>query len=335
MTGSIGSSRNDVPSDSASRRASRRVSSELKRDGIETQWTRSGPSASTGDRRRQRGVDPTRDADDDLLEPVLLDVVAESELERESHLLEVVEHRARSAPRSDPSGHPRTADVDDRDLGDCLALALQRAAPHVSQPSADRLLGLDVDHEQRLFEPGRAREHLALVIEHDGVSVEDELVLAADGVDEGDVADVVSRAGRKHLLALPLLADVERRGGDVDEELRAREREVGCGRAGLPHVLADGRPDQRIAVLEQEEVAPRREVAVLVEDAVVRAGSACGRSPSPRRRRRRRRRCRGRGRGGERPTSATMPPCASLATSASERSAARTKLGRRSRSSGG
>src|SRR6185503_9114960 len=119
-------------------------------------------------------------------------------------------------------------------------------------------------------EPGRARQHLALVIEHDGVSVEDELVLAADGVDEGDVADVVSRAGRKHLLSLPLLADVERRGGDVDEELRAREREVGCRRAGLPYVLADGWPDQSIAMLEQEEVAPRSEVAVLVEDAVVR-----------------------------------------------------------------
>ena len=135
--------------------------------------------------------------------------------------------------------------------------------------AARRLFRLDVDHEQRLFEARRAREHLALVVEHDRVPVEDELVLAADGVDEGDVADVVARTRLKHLLALAVLADVERRGRDVDEQLRAREREVGRGRARLPDVLADGRPDQRLAVLEEEQVAARGEVAVLVEDAVV------------------------------------------------------------------
>jgi hypothetical protein len=48
------------------------------------------------------------------------------------------------------------------------------------------------------------------------------------------------------------------------------ERKVGRGRAGLPHVLADGRADQRLAVLEQDQVAAGSEVAVLVEDAVVR-----------------------------------------------------------------
>ena len=134
---------------------------------------------------------------------------------------------------------------------------------------SDALLRLDVDHEQRLLEPGRAREHLALVVEHDRMPVEEKLVLAADGVDEGDVADVVSRASLEHLLSLHVLAHVERRGGDVDEELRAGERKVGRGRAGLPDVLADGRADQGFAVCEEEEVAARGEVAVLVEDAVV------------------------------------------------------------------
>ena len=228
-----------------------------------------GPERLAGDRRRQRRVDPARDADDDILEPVLLDVVAQAELEPEPHLLEVVEHRRdlrlhRLSGRCAGCrcGRPATSGAASRSLS-----SERRRTSRSRRPT--RLLGLDVDDEQRLLEPRRAREHLALVVEHDRVPVEDELVLPADGVDEGDVADVVARAGRKHLLSLALLADVERRRGDVDEELRAREREVGRGRAGLPDVLADGRPDQGVAVLEQEEVAPRREVAMLVEDAVV------------------------------------------------------------------
>ena len=100
--------------------------------------------------------------------------------------------------------------------------------------------------------------------------VEDQLVLAAHGVDEGDVADVVSRARLEHLLPLAVLADVERGSRDVHDQLRAGEREVGRGRARLPDVLAHRRPDQCLAVLEQDEVVTGREVAVLVEDAVVR-----------------------------------------------------------------
>jgi hypothetical protein len=46
-TDSIGISRNAQPRLSATRRASERVSSELNLDGMDTQWTRSAPSAST------------------------------------------------------------------------------------------------------------------------------------------------------------------------------------------------------------------------------------------------------------------------------------------------
>ena len=65
-------------------------------------------------------------------------------------------------------------------------------------------------------------------------------------------------------------SDVERRGRDVGQQLRAGQREVGRRRPRLPHVLADGRADERAAELEQQQVARGREVAVLVEDAVVR-----------------------------------------------------------------
>src|SRR5205085_9865764 len=41
-------------------------------------------------------------------------------------------------------------------------------------------------------------------------------------------------------------------------------------RPRLPDVLADRRPDERTAVLEEQQVVAGREVAILVEDAVVR-----------------------------------------------------------------
>ena len=48
------------------------------------------------------------------------------------------------------------------------------------------------------------------------------------------------------------------------------ERELGRRRARLPDVLADRRPDEHLAEAEEQQVVARGEVAVLVEDAVVR-----------------------------------------------------------------
>jgi hypothetical protein len=150
-----------------------------------------------------------------------------------------------------------------------LPLAGEGAPAHVAQPAPDRLARIEVDDEQRFFEAGRAREHLALVVEHDRMTVEDELVLAADEVAEGEVGRVVASARDEHLLAVLRLADVVGRRRQVDEQLRAREREVRRGRARLPDVLADRRPYQHLAELEQEQLPAGGEVPVLVEDAVV------------------------------------------------------------------
>ena len=158
----------------------------------------------------------------------------------------------------------------DSDVRRLVALARQRALSHVAQPPAHDLLRIDVDDEQRLLEAGRPCEHVPLVVDHAGVPVEDELVLGADRIAERDEAGVVSRAGDEHLLALSFLSDVVRRSGDVRDELGACERQVRRRRARLPHVLADGRSDQRLPHLEQDQVASRGEIAVLVEDAVVR-----------------------------------------------------------------
>ena len=227
------------------------------------------PERLGGERRGERRVDSAGDADHDVAEAVLLDVVAQAELEREPHLLQVVQHgRDRSLHVIGLLGG--RADVDRLEPRNAAPLARERASPRVCEPAGDRLAGLDVDDEQALLEaraPARARSPRR---RDERVPVEDELVLAADGVAEREEARVVPRARDEHRLALAVLADVERRGGQVRDQLRAREGEVGRRRAGLPHVLADGRPDQDLAVLEQHELVAGREVAVLVEDAVVR-----------------------------------------------------------------
>ena len=99
--------------------------------------------------------------------------------------------------------------------------------------------------------------------------VEEQLVLAADEVAEGEIGRVVAGPGDQHLLPVLRLADEVRGGREVDDQLRAGEREIGGGRPRLPDVLADRRPDEDLAVPEQDQLPARGEVALLVEDAVV------------------------------------------------------------------
>src|SRR5262249_15185690 len=140
----------------------------------------------------------------------------------------------------------RFAEVDDA-RAHLAPLTRERATADVAEAPPDRRHRVYVDHEQRLLEPRRTRHELALVGDQDGVAVEDQLVLAADRVAERDEARIVARTHAQHLLALAVLADVERRGGDVRDELGAGECEVGGRRAGLPDVLADRRADERLA----------------------------------------------------------------------------------------
>jgi hypothetical protein len=134
----------------------------------------------------------------------------------------------------------------------------------------DRRRRVDVDHDQRLLEGRGAGDDLALLVDDERVTVEDELVLAADGVHERDPGDVVAGADAEHLLALPPFAEMERRGRDVGDDVCASEREVGGRRARLPDVLADRGADECLAKGEEDEFLPGLEVPVLVENAVVR-----------------------------------------------------------------
>ncbi len=167
-------------------------------------------------------------------------------------------------------GHGRRGELDELDRGHRLAGAVELAPADVAEPPPEGRRGIDVRDEQVLLEPGRARDDLARVVEDDRVAVEDELVLPADEVAEREKRGRVARAGDEHLLPVLGLPHVERRGGEVDDELGSREGQVGGGRARLPDVLADGRSDEDVADLDEDEVATLEEVPVLVEDAVVR-----------------------------------------------------------------
>ena len=197
-----------------------------------------GPERVGADRSGQGGVDAARDPEHDLAEAALLDVVAEAEAECKPHLLELRLERDGNGLDGPPLAR-HGGDVDDRCRRHALTAALELAPADVAEPPPDRLGRVEVDHEQELLETGRPRDHLTLVVEHDGVAVEDELVLAADEVAEGEVGGVVARAGDEHLLAILGLADVEGGRREVDEQLGAGERQVGGRWARLPDVLAD------------------------------------------------------------------------------------------------
>ena len=88
------------------------------------------------------------------------------------------------------------------------------------------------------------------------MSVEDQLVLAADEIAEREEGGVVPRARDEHLLAILGLADVVGRRGDVHEQLCSGQRQVGRGRPRLPDVLADGGADQRRPSLSSTSSRP-------------------------------------------------------------------------------
>ncbi len=112
------------------------------------------------ERGGERGVDPARDADHDVAEAVLRHVVVQPELEREAHLLELVE--LRSERRMGGLGLlARGRELDLGELGR-RAVACERAAANVAQAPSDGCDRVDVDDQQLLLEAGGAREHRRL-----------------------------------------------------------------------------------------------------------------------------------------------------------------------------
>ena len=110
------------------------------------------------------------------------------------------------------------------------------------------------------------------------MSVEDQLVVAADLIDIEEVAAVLHRLLPDHLTAEVGLPDGERTCGDVDEQARVLRREL-ADRVAIvqpfrpeilvvPDILADGDPHSRVVHDERLDVVGRFEVAILVEHVV-------------------------------------------------------------------
>ena len=119
------------------------------------------------------------------------------------------------------------------------------------------LARVDRAEAERFLELWAAREHCAVLVDGEYVAVEDELVLAADRVDEHDRGQVVDRALHEHALAVLAVAGAIGRRGQVHDHLGAAERLRHRGRPPLPDVLADADPDRDSIQLEDRRLRAR------------------------------------------------------------------------------
>ena len=143
--------------------------------------------------------------------------------------------------------------------------------PRVMEPAALGREDVEVDHQQVLLELGAAGHDPPRGVDDEAVPVEDQLVLAPDGVAEGHEAAVVGRPLGEHAFPLDALAPVVRRAGQVDEDHRAAvDRRPAARPPRIPQVLADGDADADAAEVDGEGGVAPGEVPLLVEHRVVR-----------------------------------------------------------------
>jgi hypothetical protein len=145
--------------------------------------------------------------------------------------------------------------------------------------------GVHFDDEGIFGKTFAKREDFALPIERDAVTVEDEFVIRADGVNLHEWDLFVAGDALQHGKAGLLLAHAPRGSGNVEDQVRALGDEFLHGIAAIeavgpeifvvPDVLADG--DAELATVEHErrDTFSRLEVTVLVEDIVRRQQRFC------------------------------------------------------------
>ncbi len=217
---------------------------------------------------------PPESAEHDVLEAVLLDVVAQPGAKRRVDLLLLgAEHRGHVSVHL---VHLRRVRPEARAVRDGKLRGRPPLAAHVgavagvAQARRHDLAGVDRAERERLLELRAARQHRAGGAHGHAVAVEDELVLAADGVHEHDRRLVVHGALHEHPLAGDAVSAPVRRGRQVHEHLRSGQGLAHRGGPRLPDVLADGDSDRDPVHLEDQRLGSGLEVALLVEDAVVR-----------------------------------------------------------------
>ena len=127
-----------------------------------------GPQRLRRERRGDRGIDPAADADDDTAAEAVLDhVVVEPELQRATHLLQLVTERDNLA--GGPVSVRRRllgADVHDREVRRLFTLARERASAHVTQPASHDFLRIEIHDDERFLETGSTRQNVSFVVEN-------------------------------------------------------------------------------------------------------------------------------------------------------------------------
>ncbi len=186
------------------------------------------------DRRRQRAVDPARQAEDHAGEAIAVDVIAQAD-------------------------HHRAVNVGGKLIE--LMPATRFAAPAVG---ATRPVG----QQEVLVPVGHLDHDLAVGMHNEGGAVEHELVLAADAVQEHQRQAGAGRPRPRQPLARLVLVELIRAGVRHDEQLGAELGEMGADRL-QPHVLAHRQAKLDPAPLDRARQGPRREDALFVEGAVI------------------------------------------------------------------
>ena len=157
-----------------------------------------GAEGVDGDDGGEAGIDAAGEADERLAEAVLADVVAGAEDEGVVDLADGVEGLGHALRQRLAVAGLEAGDVDLLGAADGLEgggglLAVEGRA----EAAVEDALDVEVGDEELLLELGGAGDGDAVDVEDDAGAVEDELVLAADGVDVADVEAVVGGAGAR------------------------------------------------------------------------------------------------------------------------------------------
>ena len=223
-----------------------------------------------GDGGGKRRVDAARHPDQHLLETLLADVVVRAQHDRGVNLGRALERLVECGLDGRLWVGGWTAHHGYLGHLELQPLRAFRLTPDVFGGPVDWGGGVDIADDHLFDKRRRVGEHPSIRIEDHAVAVEDELILAPDGVDPGDVGAIARGAFSDHRLARAALAVVIRRPVDVDEDVRPVVRLPGHRTGREPAVLTHRQADSHAVPLDDRAAVAGLEVPLLIEHAVVR-----------------------------------------------------------------
>jgi hypothetical protein len=138
--------------------------------------------------------------------------------------------------------------------------------------------GVQVHEQEILLKQPALRHRPALRVKDQAAAVEDQLVIAADGIAVKQRALRLGGQAGEHLVPHAILAEVPGRGGDIEDDAGTLAGEVQRGIARvtalppeilvIPHVFADGEADLDAVELDRRVPGGRLEITVLIKHIV-------------------------------------------------------------------